>query len=115
MWGGRAYFAGGAEPCLRRSGRVVYGSPGGNHEPQRRESRMDITITFESAVARESVAIHAWEPLGHVWDVTARESVGRRFTFRLQGTTADARTIQFKFRFPGERRWEPDDYVRHVP
>jgi len=76
---------------------------------------MDITITFESAVPRESVAIHAWEPLGHVWDVTARQSAGRRFTFRLRGTTADVRTVQFKFRFPGERRWEPDDYVRHVP
>ncbi len=75
---------------------------------------MDITITFESSVPREAVVLHAWEPLGQTWDARAK-SDGGRFLFRLHGDVVDQRTVSFKFLFPYDHRWEPDDYVRRIP
>lgn len=75
---------------------------------------MDLTINFESSVPRQVVALHAWEPQGEVWDVTERTKSGKSFRFRLRGAVQDQRNVEFKFRFPDERRWEPDDYIRRI-
>jgi hypothetical protein len=75
---------------------------------------MEITITFESSVPREAVVLHAWEPLGQTWNLRAKPEHGR-CTFRLEGRVADQRTVRFKYLFPYEHRWEPDDYVRRIP
>jgi hypothetical protein len=75
---------------------------------------MDLTINFESSVPRQVVALHAWEPQGEVWDVTERTEPGKSFRFRLRGAVQDQRNVAFKFRFPDERRWEPDDYIRRI-
>ncbi|HVZ34887.1 MAG TPA: hypothetical protein VG963_20815, partial [Polyangiaceae bacterium] len=75
---------------------------------------MDLTINFESSVPRQVVALHAWEPQGEVWDVSERSESGKNFRFRLRGAVQDQRNVQFKFRFPDEKRWEPDDYIRKI-
>jgi hypothetical protein len=76
---------------------------------------MDITINFESSVPRSVVVLHAWEPQGKVWDVSRRDPTGNQFRFRIEGAIADQRTVQFKFRFPDEHRWEANDFLRTIP
>ncbi len=76
---------------------------------------MEILIHFQSSVPRRSVVLHAWEPQGETWDLTARDAGGGVFSFTVKGPVADQRSIRFKFRFPDERRWEGDDLVRIVP
>src|SRR3954471_9409605 len=78
---------------------------------------MDITIHFESSLRRRTVALHAWEPQGEVWDLTATADApegASSFTFRVTGAVTDQRTVQFKFRFPDEKHWEGDDLIRRV-
>ena len=75
---------------------------------------MDLSITFESSVPRQTVVLHAWEPLGQTWDIRATEDQGK-FVFRLQGNVADQRTVSFKFLFPDQQCWEPDDTIRRIP
>jgi len=75
---------------------------------------MDITITFESSIQREAVVLQAWEPLGQTWSVRAKPENGR-CSFRVTGQVADQRTVSFKYLYPYEHRWEPDDYVRRIP
>jgi len=75
---------------------------------------MKLTITFESAVVRKAVVLHAWEPAGRVWDILATPDEQGRFVFELAVETVDARVIKFKFRFPYEHVWEPDDLIRRI-
>lgn len=76
---------------------------------------MELTIVFESSIPRTSVALHAWEPQGKVWDIVQHSERAREFQFQLRGPVADQRNVRFKFRFPDEHRWEPDEYIRRIP
>ena len=75
---------------------------------------MAITINFESSTPRKAVALHAWEPEGRVWDTVAAPQESGMFRFVITPTIADARQIQFKFRFPYDQQWESDQYVRRI-
>lgn len=76
---------------------------------------MELTIVFESSIPRTSVALHAWEPQGKVWDIVQHSERAREFQFQLRGSVADQCNVRFKFRFPDEHRWEPDEYIRRIP
>jgi hypothetical protein len=76
---------------------------------------MDVTIHFQSSIPRRKVVLHAWEPQGETWNLAGAQEGTSSFAFRVKGGAADQRTVRFKLRFPDERRWERDEYVRSIP
>jgi 1,4-alpha-glucan branching enzyme len=76
---------------------------------------MQIKIWYRPASKIPSVAMHAWDQNGQVWDVPGTlEPDGLNYTFLLSGATQDQRDVSFRYRF-ASNQWEDGDWTRTVP